>query len=485
MAFLKKYGLIFALAFMAIIILMPTPEGLSVGGQRVLGILVFAVTVWITEAISYPASAAAIISFLALFLGTSPNPATGLPYGTGAALGMALKGFSTGTLILVGSALFIAVAMMKTGLDKRIALVILSKIGAKTNRALIGIIMCGFILSFFVPSTTARVSCLVPIVMGILATFKLSLKGPFAAMMMIAVAQADSIWNIGIKTAAGQNLIAVGFIEKTFGQTITWLDWLIAAAPYAAIMSVVLYFLLMKLMPPEVKEIEGGKAAIKEAVKELGPMTWGEKKLMIISVVLLAFWSTEKILHNFDTSTTALVAVAVMLIPRIGILDWKDAQSRIAWGTLCLFGASIGLGGILLSQHVASWLATCFLALFNVQAMPAVGILAVLGAFLIMVHLGFASAAALASTMIPIIISIVQEVQIPGFNAVGMVMVCQFMVSFGMILPVNAPQNMVSYSTGCFEVKDFMKVGIPLTIIGYLIILLLGATYWNWLGIIG
>jgi di/tricarboxylate transporter len=117
--------------------------------------------------------------------------------------------------------------------------------------------------------------------------------------------------------------------------------------------------------------------------------------------------------------------------------------------------------------------------------MPAVGILAVLGAFLIMVHLGFASAAALASTMIPIIISIVQEVQIPGFNAVGMVMVCQFMVSFGMILPVNAPQNMVSYSTGCFEVKDFMKVGIPLTIIGYLIILFLGATYWNWLGIIG
>ena len=69
-----------------------------------------------------------------------------------------------------------------------------------------------------------------------------------------------------------------------------------------------------------------------------------------------------------------------------------------------------------------------------------------------------------------------------GMNVWGMTMILQFVVSFGFILPVNAPQNMVAYSTETFEVKDFMQTGIPLTIIAYLVILLLGATYWKWLG---
>jgi len=484
--YLKKYGLIIALLCMAVVIFMPVPEGLTIAGQRVLGILIFAIIVWMTECISYPASAAAIISLLALLLGTSPDPTKdgAALIGTGKALTMALGGFSNTALALVGGALFIAAAMMKTGLDKRIALFVLSKIGAKTNRVLAGVILVGFILSFFVPSTTARVSCLVPIVLGIITAFGVDKKSRFAAVMMIAVAQADSIWNVGIKTAAAQNMIAVSFMEKQLGESVSWIQWFIAAAPYAAIMSVVLYVLLLKLIPPETKEIAGGKEAIARAIKELGPMTLGEKKLLVISIILLFFWSTEKVLHNFDTSTTTLTALAIMLLPRIGIMNWKEAQERIAWGTLILFGVGISLGSVLLSQKVAAWLANYFVTMFGLQALPALGILAVLGAFLIIVHLGFASATALAAAMIPIIISILQGITIPGFNVLGMTMVCQFLVSFGLILPVNAPQNMVSYSTGCFESKDFIKVGIPLTIIGYGLILLLGATYWNWIGIL-
>ena len=194
--------------------------------------------------------------------------------------------------------------MMKTGLDKRIALFVLSKIGARTNRILAGVILVGFILSFFVPSTTARVSCMVPIVMGIISAFGVPLKSRFSAVMMIAIAQADSIWNVGIKTAAAQNMVALGFIEKQLGTTISWLDWFIAAAPFAVIMSVVLYFLLLKLVPPEMKEIPGGQETVARALRELGPMTASEKKLMALSVILLFLWSTEKVLHSFDTSTT-------------------------------------------------------------------------------------------------------------------------------------------------------------------------------------
>ena len=347
---------------------------------------------------------------------------------------------------------------------------------------LAGVIMVGFVLSFFVPSTTARVSCVVPIVMGIIVAFGVDLKSRFAAVMMIATAQADSLWNVGIKTAAAQNMIAVGHIEKMLGKTITWPEWFIAAAPFSAVMSVVLYYVLLKTIPPETEEIAGGKEAIARSMAELGPMKTSEKKLLVMSLILLFFWSTEKILHPFDTSTTTIAMVAIMLLPKIGVMTWKDAQSKIGWGTLMLFGAGISLGSALLSTKAAAWLAQIIVNVLGVQTMPALLILAVLAAFLILIHLGFASATALAAAMIPIVISVLQTVKTPGINKWGMTMVLQYVVSFGFILPVNAPQNMVAYGTDTFEVRDFVRTGIPLTVIAYVLVLVFGATYWKWLG---
>ena len=221
-SFAKKYGLIIGLIVMLGIMMLPAQTGLPVAGQRMLAILVFSVIVWMTDTISYPVSAGAIMALMAFSLGVSPDPAAPAKLiGTSRGLTMALGGFANTALALVAGALFIAAAMMKTGLDKRIALVVLSKIGAKTNRVLAGVIFVGFLLSFFVPSTTARVSCLVPIVMGIIMAFGVERKSKFAGVMMIATAQADSIWNVGIKTAAAQNMIAVGFIEKQLGVNIT------------------------------------------------------------------------------------------------------------------------------------------------------------------------------------------------------------------------------------------------------------------------
>ncbi len=480
----KRYGLLLALAALTAVILLPTPTGLPVAGHRMLGILVFSIIVWMTDCISYPVSAAVIIALIAFILGLAPDiAAPSKLIGTTQALTIAMSGFSNTALALVGGALFIAAAMTKTGLDKRIALLVLSKIGAKTNRILIGVILVGLILSFFVPSTTARVSCMVPIVMGIISAFGVNKKSRFAGILMIATAQADSIWNVGIKTAAAQNMIAMGFIEKQLGQTISWMEWFIAAAPFAVIMSVVLYFVLLKIMPPEMKEVPGGKETVAKALHDLGPMGFAEKKLLALSVVLLFFWSTEKILHSFDTSSTTLAAIALMLLPGIGIMNWKEAQDRIPWGTLVLFGTGISLGSALLSTKAAAWLAQFVVAWFGLQTMPLIGILASLAAFLIVIHLGFASATALAAAIIPILISVLQSVKTPGVNVVGMTMILQYVISFGFILPVNAPQNMVAYGTETFEVKDFIKTGIPLTIGAYLLILLLGMTYWKWLGI--
>lgn len=483
-SFFKTYGLIIAIIAMAAIFAIPTPPDLTTAGHRMLGILVFAVIIWITETVTYPVSAAIIASLMLICLGFAPDPKIPAKMlGTAGALNIAFSGLSNSGTILVGAALFLAAAMMHTGLDKRIALFILSKVGAKTNRILAGMIFVGFVLAFFVPSTTARVGCIVPIVLGIIAAFNMKLNSRFAALLMIATIQAASIWNVGIKTAAAQNMVALGFIDKQLGSTISWLDWFIAAAPYAVIMSVILYFLCIKILPPETMEIEGGNEAITKSIEELGPMKTSEKKLMVISICLLFFWVTENILHHLDTTTTTIIAITLMFMPGIRIMTWKEAQARISWGTLILFGIGISMGSALLSTKAAAWLANELSITFGLAGMSVFMVFAILALFLIVVHIGFASATAVASSMIPIMIAVLQSLNIPGLNIVGITMVLQFVVSFGFILPVNSPQGILAFATDTFTAKDCIKVGLPLTVIGYILLLAFAGTYWKMLSI--
>ena len=479
----SNWGVVLAIAALVTVLLLPTPEGLSIAGQRMLAVLAFAVIVWMTEALDYAVSAIVIAALMAFLLGLAPNPANPkVLLGTSAGLALAFSGFANTALVLVASALFLAAAMTVTGLDKRIALAILSRVGGEVHHVVVGAILVGFVMAFLVPSTTARVACLVPITLGIIAAFGVDRKGVFAGMLMITTVQTASIWNVGIKTAAAQNMVAIGFIEKTLQKSITWLEWFIAAAPFGILMSIALYFVMTRMMPSEVADIPGGREAIQKSLAELGPMKTSEKKLLAISLTLLAFWSTEGVLHPFDTSSTTIAAVALMFLPGIGIMTWKDAQPRIPWGTVVLFGVGISVGTALLQTKGAAWLADLAVNEFGLKNATGLFILAVMTLFLTLIHLGFASATALASAMIPIVIAVLQGVATPGLNMVGMTMLLQFVVSFGFILVVNSPQNMVGYGTDTFTARDFVRTGLVLTLIAVALVMLLGATYWHWLG---
>ena len=91
---------------------------------------------------------------------------------------------------------------------------------------------------------------------------------------------------------------------------ITWFDWLIAAAPFAAILTVLLYFIMTRMIRPEMEEIAGGRDSIAGQLAALGPTGANEWKLLAIVLTLLGFWGTEKVLHNFDTSSTTVAAPA-------------------------------------------------------------------------------------------------------------------------------------------------------------------------------
>lgn len=475
-------GLIAGIVVLIAVLLIPMPDDLPVAGHRMLAILAFAVVVWITEAVSYEASAIIITSLMAFLVGTAPTiQDPSVEYGTSRAISMALAGFSNSALALVAGALFIAAAMTLTGLDRRIALVTLSKIGTSTRRVMIGAIAVTILLSLVVPSATARSACVVPIMMGVIAAFGVDKRSNIAAGIMIIVAQATSIWNVGIQTAAAQNLLTVGFMDKMLGDRITWAEWLVAGAPWAVIMSVVLVVLVLKLMPPEADAIAGGKEAVEAQLRDMGPMTSPQKRLLAVSIGLLLFWATEGKLHRFDTTSVTYVGLVVLMLPRFGVMTWKEVQSRIPWGTVIVFGVGISLGTALLTTQAGQWLGNHVVAATGLDSLSTLGVFAVLAAFLILIHLGFASATALTSAMLPILIAVLQT--LPGdFNRLGLTMLLGFTVSFGFILPINAPQNMVCLGTDTFTAKQFAKVGIIVTIVGYALLMQFAATYWRWLG---
>lgn len=481
----KIIWLVVAFVVYAIVAFMPTPAGLTVVGQRALATFAFAIIVWVTQAVSYEVSSIIIIGMIALGVGLAPNPEDpSVLYGTGAGLRDALAGLATPGFALVAAALFIAAAMQITGLHKRIALNIMSKIGTKVNRLVLGVIIVSTILAFFVPSATARAGALSPIVLGIVAAVGGTLGGNLSGLLMIVAIQTVSFWNIGIRTAAAQNMVALDFMSAEWGVEITWLDWFIAAAPWAIIMCIILYFLAPKLIKVDESKLAGeeGERAIKEQLGELGEMSSAEKRLALYVVILLVFWVTEGYLHEIDANTITCVMFGIMLLPKIGVFTWKQVQDSTNWGTIIVFGIGISLGTLLLSSGGASWLSDVTLGAMGLEKMNYIIVIGILSLINILIHLGFASATSLASAFIPIVLSLVAGMGDIGVDPVGMVLIQQFVISFGFILPVSAPQNMLAYGTGAYSGEQLLKIGVPVTIIGWVLILVMAATYWPLIG---
>lgn len=479
---IKWKSLFFSIIVLIIILLLPLPEGLPLAGKRALAVLAFSVMLWVTEAVTYPVSAAFIIALLTILLGISPSLDNGGELiGTKAALEWSLSGFSSGAVALVAGALFLSAAMQETGLDRRLALIVLSKVSSTIKGVLFGVIIVGILLALLIPSPTARVGAMIPIILGIITAFQLPKNSKFAALLILATTHTATIWSIGIKTATAQNMVGLNFIEKAFPYSISWMQWFLAAAPWSLLMSVILFFVLLLFIRSDTKSIAFDKHVIRKQLKELGPISATQIRLLFFSVIALGLWATEDSLHPFDSTTIILFIVALMLAPGIGVLTWGKVEKLIPWGTIILFAAGISLGTVLLNTNGATWLAKSFFATFGLEKMPILLIVAILSAFTILIHIGFASATSLASTLIPVVIAFVQGMEVPGtIQGMGIVLITQFAVGFGFILPVNAPQNMLAYGTDTFETKDFVKTGIALTIIGYGLFILFSITYWRW-----
>ena len=480
----KLAFLLLALVLYGIVLALPQPAGLSASGQVALGLLVLVVVLWISECVS-PANSAVVLVGAAVLglMGTSLTEG-GKVMNSSAALTTMLSGFSSTAVLLVAAALFLAVALKHTGLDKRIALIVMSKIGVSPARLILGAMIVGFVLALFIPSATARVGAVIPIMIGITAALGMAVNSSLGATLMIVTACACSIFNMSIKTGAAQNIISLNFMQQAFGKNITWADWFITALPFTVGMCVVLFFAALWILRPDVPKGEEVSVKLREQLAALGPVSAAEKRLMAVAALLLVMWSTEGMLHPFDTTTTTQIGIALLLMPKIGVMHWSQAEKLVPWGTIVLFAASISLGNLLSKTGAAGWLAQQTLGQLGLSTLSVVAVIGALSLFSIVLHLGFASATGLASTLIPIMIAFSQTLPVSPETAFGIVMVQSFVVSFGFILPTNAPQNMLCYGTNAFSTAQFAKVGVVVTLAGLGLILLLSATLWPAMGVL-
>ncbi|MDU2064346.1 MAG: DASS family sodium-coupled anion symporter [Sporomusaceae bacterium] len=480
----KALWSLIGLAVMLAIVLMPTPIGLSIAGQRVLAVLAFAVIMWVTEAIPYPLSALLIIVFLILYLGFAPAKGIEGPLlGTGKAIPLALSGFINSGWVLVAAGLFMAAGILTTGLEKRIALSILRLVGTKTNRIFAGMILVMLVLDFLIPSMTARAATMTPIAMGLIAAFGVDRKSVFARSLLITVAIMSSISGIGILTAAAPNAIFLGFANNIFHKSITWGQWLVYSMPYCLLLSITFYFLITRLNRFEFSEVPGGKTAIQRALQEIGPTTNEEKRILTIFLFTIFLWASESY-HRIDPNTVAILSVALMLLPGIGVTTWKEISSKVDWGTILLFGAGISLGESLLSSGAAIWLAKATLGSMGLEKMTPPVMMIIIVIALLIIRFAFASITSATAALVPTVMGFLLSLNNPDLPVFGMTLIATYTVCFAFILPVNSPQAMIAYATDTFEVKDMVKIGIPLTLVAFALVVLFSFTYWHWLGLI-
>jgi anion transporter len=457
--------------------------GLSVDGQRVLGILAFAVIVWASEAISYPLSAVAIFAFLTVGLGFAPAGPGGARLGTGKALTIALGGLTNGGWVLVVTGLFLAAIMLETGLEKRMALTILKIVGTRTKNLMAGMIVAMSVFGFFIPAITARSATLCPIALGLVDALKFSRKSQFSKALLLSIALSSSVSGVGILSGAAQNPLTVSFVEKVTGRPVTWLQWLIYGEPLALVLTVVVYFFVTRMVKVEFDEVPGGKELVQQQLQALGPASAREKKLLYILLATILAWATEP-LHKIDANSVSVLSVLVLLSPGIGVTDWKSVAKKVDLGTIALFGAGISLGEMLLKTGAATWAAKQSLGTIGVAAMSPLMIMIAFAIAIFFVRMAFASSTSTVSALIPTILGFLLTAKTPNLPIAGMTVVTSFIILFSCVLPVNSPQTVIPYATDTFEAKEYIRIALPYTIVALFIWLLFYLTYWRWIGLV-
>ena len=375
-----------------------------------------------------------------------------------AALTWALSGFGNSTVWLIFGAFMFALGYEKTGLGRRIALLLVRAMGRRTLTLGYAVTVADTLLAPFTPSTTARsAGTIFPVIRNLPPLYDSKPNDPSArkigSYLMWTALAATCINSSMFLTAMAPNLLAVEIVKKTAKLDISWMDWLTAFAPVGVLLLVSLPLLVYVLYPPTIKEGSEVPAWADEELKTMGGLSRREIILAVLVLLALAMWIFGGDFVN--ATTAALIVVSLMVLTRI--VSWDDILSnKQAWSTLVWFATLIALADGLNRTGFVHWFAQSVSA--HMGGFSPTIAMVVLVCVYFFSHYLFASITAHTTAMLPVMLAVGGA--IPGMP---MLALSQMLVLSGGIMSVLTPYaggpNPVYYGSGYLPTKDFWLLG--------------------------
>ena len=440
--------------------LLPPPHGLAPHAWLYFALFAAVILALITEPL--PAAAVGLIgvTFAAVFgLVFTPaqlgDPAFKFP---AEALKWALAGFANGTVWLIFAAFVFAMGYEKTGLGRRIALVLVKRLGARTLGLGYAIALSDFILAPFTPSNTARsAGTIFPVIRSIPELYG-SAPGESArrigAYVMWVAFATTCVTSSMFVTALAPNLFALELVRKATGVEITWTEWLVGFLPVGGPLLLVLPWLVYKLYPPEIRasaEVPRWAAA---ELEKLGRLSAKESIMAGLVALALGLWIVGGTV--IDPTMVALVGISLMLI--CAVVSWDDiVGNRTAWNVLIWFATLVVLADGLNKVGVVDWIGRGASALLAGHSPMFVMIMLVVLFFLL--HYIFASLTAHATALVPVIVA--AGAAVPGMNVRVFAMLLVFSLGImGVLTPYATGPAPVYFASGYVSRRDFWRLGL-------------------------
>lgn len=461
------------------------PSSLDPIGRSMLSILVFALFLWVTEAVGFSESSIYVIAAMSVVLAITPDPAgAGKLIGLKQGMTMAMSGLSSDAWIMVLAAFFIAAAVNITGLGERIGLTVLNLIGSGAKQIIISVLVMSYLMMFIIPSPTGIAALILVVLLDLMDTCKIDRRSNLAKGMMLAMAYGTATGSIGLLTSNAPAIQTANFITEATKHEISWLQWFIYGEPFGIILALVLCILILLLFPPEKGSEAARRHLVKEKLAALGPLNSEEKRLLTILTLAIALWATGGTVHQINSSLVSVLAVAVIMLPGIGVGSWKSLAANVDWGVLMLYGSSISLGQWLLKSGAAEWVANNTLVALGVQNLNISLMIVTTGLIFGLFALAFSSRAAAAAAIIPTAIGFIQSVGNTQIHSWGFAIMIYYIIQTVAVLPMNHPMAMLAYSSETFSSGEMIKLGIPFMIIELILLALLASTYWKLVGLL-
>jgi sodium-dependent dicarboxylate transporter 2/3/5 len=467
---IRQGALIGAPLIVLIMLMFAPPVGLSIEGWSVAAVCVLMGLWWMSEAI--PLAATALLP-LVLF------PLLGV-----GSIDVTASSYANPLIFLFLGGFLMATAMVKQNLSQRLAFGLLSRGSLSLSGIIASIMIVTAFLSMWV-SNTATTMIMLPIGHSIIAAVYAGADeaekpdlATFSTGLMLAIAYSATIGGMGTLIGTPPNALFAAFMSKTYGIEIELWRWMMVGVPAVLILLPLTWIILTRLaFKTSVSRDFLKRGFIYNEKQKLGLFTRGELLVSLVLGFAAFLWIFRSLLSSFfpqlrlsDAGVAITAALVLFILPssepdRERLLSWEDAKS-IRWDVLILFGGGLALADAISRSGLAAWIGG---AASSLAFLPT--FLFLLGIFVVIVILGeLASNTAVAAIFLPVAGATAIEL---GIDPIALTLPIAFAATLGFMLPVATPPNAIVFGTGAIKVRDMLKAGAILDIVGILVVAVL------------